>query len=75
MEHSPEIYYSPGACVVLGLAAEESVFSESSGNVSATCVRHFELAFTYLQSGDYEDGWREFEWRWGIAEFEAASFP
>ena len=30
---------------------------------------HWNLALALLQNGDYEEGWREYEWRWENPEF------
>jgi tetratricopeptide (TPR) repeat protein len=30
---------------------------------------HFGLAQTLLMRGDYEEGWREYDWRWALAEY------
>lgn len=75
-EHSPEIYYSLGAtCVVLGLAAEAKAYFQRVLEMSPQHVSaHFELALLYLQSGDYEDGWREFEWRWELPSLKPHRF-
>ncbi len=32
-------------------------------------LAHFNLALDLLRSGDYESGWREYEWRWKLPEF------
>lgn len=32
---------------------------------------HFSRAFVLLLKGDYAEGWREYEWRWRIAAFNA----
>jgi tetratricopeptide (TPR) repeat protein len=36
---------------------------------------HKNLAMVWLQQGNYEQGWREYEWRWYCKEFSPVSFP
>jgi Flp pilus assembly protein TadD len=35
---------------------------------------HGNLALTYLLAGRYEEGWREFEWRWQKEDYKRANF-
>jgi tetratricopeptide (TPR) repeat protein len=36
---------------------------------------HFHLALTQLLRGEYEEGWREYEWRWRVPEFPSPRRP
>jgi tetratricopeptide (TPR) repeat protein len=36
---------------------------------------HVNRAFTWLLTGDFEQGWPEYEWRWGCKEFSLCRLP
>ncbi len=44
--------------------------------VDATCAdAHFSLGMTLMLQGHWEDGWGEYEWRFGTKGFVASPFP
>jgi Flp pilus assembly protein TadD/ADP-heptose:LPS heptosyltransferase len=37
-------------------------------------LAHFHMAFVFLLTGKFKEGWREYEWRWQLEEFEKRPF-
>lgn len=65
------------ALIGLGSALRQDARTEAALNYFADAVRlnpsharaHWELGTTQLALGQYASGWKEFEWRWKLADF------
>ncbi|WP_428377868.1 tetratricopeptide repeat protein [Lichenicoccus sp.] len=59
----------PLALIALGRAAEASAMLEHAlASAPQAAQLHTVLAQALLMQGDFERGWREFEWRWAVPE-------
>lgn len=57
------------------LPAAEALFRESLVRAPEHAATHFALAGLLLLGGRYDDGWREFAWRWRLPELVGPQPP
>lgn len=73
----PEIYSNRGACYRrLGQLEEATEEYKTATEVGPDYVDgHLGYSFSLLQTGHFEEGWKEFEWRWKSPQSPARGLP
>ncbi len=66
---SPELHYNLGNALLRQRRVEKAIenYRHALALNPDSADAHWNLAHALLLSGDFENGWREYQWRWGIA--------
>jgi len=71
---SPELHYNLGNALLRQRRVDKAIetYRQALALNPDSADAHWNLAHALLLSGDFENGWREYQWRWGIAASAAA---
>ena len=57
------------------LAQAEACYAQALSVDGLLAETHFSRAYIWLQRGDFERGWTEYEWRWKLPRIAPRNFP
>lgn len=71
---SPDLHYNLGNALLRQRRVDKAIetYRQALALSPDSADAHWNLAHALLLSGDFDNGWREYQWRWGIAASASA---